>query len=174
VADSGGYWLAVSADEIYLDASSVVGSIGVVSAGFGLDQLINKHGIERRVHTAGTSKSMLDPFQPQKDEDVVRLKGLLDGIHQTFKDHITERRGLKLVDRDLFTGEIWVGQKGIDDGLADGIGHLVPTLKNKFGDKVRFRVYGQKKSILSRFGMNMLGDLTHSIEERAAFARFGM
>ncbi len=174
VAASGGYWLAVSADEIYLDASSVVGSIGVVSAGFGLDQLINKHGIERRVHTAGTSKSMLDPFQPQKDEDVVRLKGLLDGIHQTFKDHITERRGLKLVDRDLFTGEIWVGQKGIDDGLADGIGHLVPTLKNKFGGKVRFRAYGQKKSILSRFGMNMLGDLTHSIEERAAFARFGM
>jgi len=98
----------------------------------------------------------------------------LAGIHQTFKDHITERRGLKLVDRDLFTGEIWVGQKGIDDGLADGIGHLVPTLKNKFGGKVRFRAYGQKKSILSRFGMNMLGDLTHSIEERAAFARFGM
>ena len=174
VAASGGYWLAASADEIFVDASSVVGSIGVISSGFGLDQLIRKHGIERRVHTAGTSKSMLDPFQPQKDEDVSRLKGLLDGIHQTFKDHIMERRGLKLVDRDLFTGEIWVGQKGIDDGLVDGIGHLVPTMKNQFGDKVLFRVFGQKKSILSRFGMSLLGDLTHSIEERAAFSRFGM
>ena len=85
-----------------------------------------------------------------------------------------ERRGLKLVDRDLFTGEIWVGQKGIDDGLVDGIGHLVPTMKNQFGDKVRFRVFGQKKSVLSRFGMNLLGDVTHSIEERAAFSRFGI
>jgi len=174
VAASGGYWLAASADEIFVDVSSVVGSIGVISSGFGLDQFIRKQGIERRVHTAGTSKSMLDPFQPQKDEDVLRLKSLLDGIHQTFKDHIMERRGLKLVDRDLFTGEIWVGQKGIDDGLVDGIGHLVPTMKNQFGDKVRFRVFGQKKSVLSRFGMNLLGDVTHSIEERAAFSRFGI
>lgn len=174
IAASGGYWLAASADEIYVDASSIVGSIGVVSAGFGLDQLMNKYGVERRVHTAGTSKSMLDPFQPQKEEDVARLKSLLDGIHQTFKDHITARRGPKLAERDLFTGEIWVGKKGIEDGLADGIGHLVPIMKNKFGDKVKFQVFGQKKSILTRFGMHVLGDVSHSIEERAAFARFGM
>ena len=174
VAASGGYWLASSADEIYVDASSVVGSIGVISSGFGLNQFIERHGIERRVHTAGSSKSMLDPFQPQKKADVTRLKSLLDGIHQTFKDHIKDRRGAKLADRDLFTGEIWVGQKAIDDGLADAIGHLVPTMKEKFGEKTRFRVLGQKKPILSRFGMSLLGDITHSIEERAAFARFGM
>ena len=174
VAASGGYWLAASADEIYIDASSVVGSIGVISSGFGLNQFIERHGIERRVHTAGSSKSMLDPFQPQKKADVTRLKSLLEGIHQTFKYHIKDRRGAKLVERDLFTGEIWVGQKAIDDGLADAIGHLVPIMKEKFGEKTRFRVLGQKKPILSRFGMSLLGDITHSIEERAAFARFGM
>ena len=94
VAASGGYWLASSADEIYVDASSVVGSIGVISSGFGLNQFIERHGIERRVHTAGSSKSMLDPFQPQKRADVTRLKSLLDGIHQTFKDHIKDRQTL--------------------------------------------------------------------------------
>ncbi|MDB9749064.1 S49 family peptidase [Planktomarina temperata] len=174
VAASGGYWLAASADEIYIDASSVVGSIGVISSGFGLNQFIERHGIERRVHTAGSSKSMLDPFQPQKKADVTRLKSILDGVHQTFKDHIIDRRGAKLAERDLFTGEIWIGQKAIDDGLADAIGHLVPTMKGKFGEKTRFRVLGQKKPLLSRFGMSLLSDVTHSIEERAAFARFGM
>ena len=174
LAASGGYWLAASADEIYIDSSSVVGSIGVISTGFGLDQLINKHGIERRVHTAGNSKSMLDPFQPQKDEDIKRLKKLLEDVHQNFKDHISSRRGSKLADRDLFTGEIWVGQRAIDDGLVDGIGHVVPFFKEKFGDKVSFKNFGQKKSILSRFGTKIYSDIGHSIEERAAFARFGM
>ncbi|MGB0799782.1 MAG: S49 family peptidase [Planktomarina sp.] len=174
VAASGGYWLAACADKIYLDESSIVGSIGVISTGFGLDGLIAKHGIERRVYTAGTSKSMLDPFQPQQDADVARLKGLLEDVHENFKAHIMSRRAGRLADRDLFTGEIWVGQKGIDDGLADAIGHLVPTMKNRFGDKVKFKLFGVKRSILSRFGMQMLGDVTHSIEERAAFARFGM
>ena len=174
VAASGGYWLAVSADEIYVDPSSVVGSIGVISSGFGLDQLIGKYGIERRVHTAGASKSMLDPFQPQKDEDVARLKSLLGDVHQTFKDYILVRRGKKLADRDLFTGEIWVGQKAIEDGLVDGIGHVVPIIKNKFGDKVRMRVFGQKKTILSQFGAQFINDISHNIEERASYARFGM
>jgi serine protease SohB len=146
----------------------------VISSGFGLNQFIERHGIERRVHTAGSSKSMLDPFQPQKKADVIRLKSILDGVHQTFKDHIIDRRGAKLAERDLFTGEIWIGQKAIDDGLADAIGHLVPTMKEKFGEKTRFRVLGQKKPLLSRFGMSLLSDVTHSIEERAAFARFGM
>ena len=174
VAASGGYWLAVSADEIYVDPSSVVGSIGVISSGFGLDRLIGKYGIERRVHTAGASKSMLDPFQPQKDEDVARLKSLLGDVHQTFKDYILLRRGKKLADRDLFTGEIWVGQKAIEDGLVDGIGHVVPIIKNKFGDKVKMRVFGQKKTILSRFGAQFINDISHNIEERASYARFGM
>ena len=174
VAASGGYWLAASADEIYVDPSSVVGSIGVISAGFGFHELLGQHGVERRVHTAGKSKSMLDPFQPEKPADVKRLKGLLDDIHENFKAHVGARRGDKLAKKDLFTGEIWIGAKAIDVGLADEIGHLVPTLKEKFGEKTRFKVYGPKKSMLSRMGVSLLHDISHGVEERAAFARFGL
>ncbi|MEM6307517.1 MAG: S49 family peptidase, partial [Pseudomonadota bacterium] len=126
VAASGGYWLAASADEIYVDPSSVVGSIGVISSGFGFHDLIAQYGIERRVYTAGTSKSQLDPFKPENPDDVKRVKGILEDIHDTFKSYIRDRRGDALADRDLFTGEIWVGAKGVADGLVDGIGHLVP------------------------------------------------
>jgi len=175
LAASGGYWIAAAADEIWLDATSVVGSIGVISAGFGAHDLIERYGIERRVYTAGTSKSMNDPFKPEKEEDVARLKTILEQIHGTFKAHISDRRGDKLdAEKDLFNGEIWVGQKAIDVGLADGIGHVVPTMKARFGDKVRFRVYGPRRSPLAAFGSRMIGDLSHQIEERAAYARFGL
>ena len=174
VAASGGYWLAVCADEIYVDQGSITGSIGVISSGFGLHDFICNYGIERRVYTAGTSKSQLDPFQPEKKEDVKRLKGILDDIHDVFKSHVTERRGDKLVDRDLFTGEIWVGAKAIEDGLVDGVGHVVPKMKELFGDKVRFRVFGPKKRFTSRFGLNIVDDAAHKIEERAAYAQFGL
>lgn len=174
VAASGGYWLATAADEIYIDAGSIVGSIGVISAGFGLTGTLEKIGAERRVYTAGKSKSMLDPFQAEKPADVKRLKGLLDDIHALFKDHVSTRRQGKLADEDLFTGDIWVGQKSIDVGLADHIGHLVPTMKSRFGDKVKFRRFGQRKSFLSRFGAQVIDDTLAGIEERAAYARFGL
>lgn len=174
VAASGGYWLATAADEIYVDRGSIVGSIGVISAGFGLTGAMEKIGAERRVYTAGKSKSMLDPFQEEKPADVKRLKALLDDMHVYFKDHVTSRRGTKLADEDLFTGDIWVGQKSIDVGLADHIGHLVPTLKTKLGDKVKFRRFGQKKPFLSRFGAQIVDDTVSGIEERAAYARFGL
>ncbi|WP_438960031.1 S49 family peptidase [Nereida sp.] len=174
VAASGGYWLASAADEIFVDATSVVGSIGVISAGFGMSELIARYGIERRVYTAGTSKSMNDPFKPENPEDVARLNVILEQLHETFKQQIRSRRANKLVERDLFTGEIWVGQSAVDVGLADGVGHLVPTLKERFGKKVKFRVYGQRKSLLSRVGASTVGGLVHQIEERAQFARFGL
>ena len=175
VAASGGYWLAASADEIWADESSVVGSIGVISAGFGAHVFLARQGVERRVHTAGKSKSMMDPFKPEKPADVKKLKGWLDDLHTTFIDYVKSRRGPKLSDNpDLFTGEVFIGQKGVDEGLVDGIGHLTPVMKQRFGDKVRFRRYGQKKSILSRFGAQIVGDTVGSIEERAAFARFGL
>ena len=175
VAASGGYWLAVAADEIYADRSSVVGSIGVISASFGLDRLIENYGVERRVYTAGKSKSMLDPFRPENPEDVERLKTLLEDIHVNFKDHITDRRGGKLpADKDLFTGEVWLGQKAIELGLIDGIGHLRPLMKARFGKKVRFRSYNVRRGLLSRFGAQMVGEAVQGIEERAAFARFGL
>ena len=174
VAASGGYWLASAADEIFVDATSVVGSIGVISAGFGMSELIARYGIERRVYTAGTSKSMNDPFKPENPEDVARLNNILEQLHETFKQKIRSRRANKLVERDLFTGEIWVGQGSVDVGLADGVGHLVPILKERFGEKVKLRVYGQRKSLLSRIGMSAIGGLAHQIEERAQFARFGL
>ena len=175
VAASGGYWLAAAADEIYADPSSVLGSIGVISASFGADELIQRHGVERRVYTAGQSKSMLDPFRPEKPEDVARLKQLLDDIHENFIDHVKSRRGAKLApETDLFTGEVWLAKRATELGLIDGIGHLRPMIKQRFGDKVKFNRYGTKKGLLSRFGAQVIGDAVDSIEERAAYARFGL
>ena len=175
VAASGGYWLAAAADEIYADPSSVLGSIGVISASFGADEFIQRHGVERRVYTAGHSKSMLDPFRPEKSEDVARLKQLLEDIHGNFIDHVTSRRGSKLAsDTDLFTGEVWLAKRATELGLIDGIGHLRPMIKQRFGDKVKFNRYGTKKGLLSRFGAQIIGDAVDSIEERAAYARFGL
>ena len=137
VAASDGYWLASAADEIWIDPSSIVGSIGVISSNFGFPELMNRHGVERRVHTAGKSKSMLDPFQPEKAADIKRLKSLLEQMHTTFINQIKERRGAKLNQKtDLFTGEIWIGQSGVDVGLADGVGILCQNSKNVLATKL--------------------------------------
>lgn len=173
VAASGGYWLACAADEIWADDSSVLGSIGVISAGFGFHDLIGRWGIERRVHTAGQSKSTLDPFRPEKPEDVARLHNVLEPIHGAFKDHVTARRGDRLPKgRDLFTGEFWAGREAVELGLADGIGHLVPKMKEIFGDKTRFMVHSPRRSLFRRLGLSADAVLD-AADERAAFARFG-
>ena len=175
VAASGGYWIASAADEIWADPSSILGSIGVISSGFGAHEFLARQGIERRVHTAGTSKSMLDPFKPERPEDVERLKGLLAQLHQTFIAQIKDRRGDKLTDNpDLFTGEVWIGQSAIDEGLADGIGHLVPEMKTRFGDKVRFKRFEQRKPLIPRIGAEAVQGAVGEIEERADYARFGL
>ncbi|AHC99795.1 S49 family peptidase [Leisingera methylohalidivorans] len=175
VAASGGYWLAAAADEIWADASSVLGSVGVISAGFGAHVLLARQGVERRVYTAGESKAMLDPFRPENPEDVQRLKVILNDIHANFIDHVTDRRGAKLhSEENLFTGEIWLARRALDLGLIDGIGHLKPKMQEHFGDKVRFRRYGLRKPLLSRIGMQAAQDALAGIEERAEFARFGL
>ncbi len=175
VAASGGYWLAAAADEIYADESSVIGSIGVISASFGAHELINRYGVERRVYTAGKSKSMLDPFRPENPEDVARLKGLLEDIHANFKEHVSSRRKDKLPDdQDLFTGEVWLANKAKELGLIDGIGHLKPMLQERFGEKVKLKRYEIKRPFLSRFGSRVIDDALHGIEERSAFAQFGL
>ena len=175
VAASGGYYIACAADEIWVDRHSIVGSIGVISAGFGLDQFIERHGIERRIYTAGKSKSMLDPFRPEKPEDVTRLRELQDHIHRGFIEHVRERRGAKLDEaQELFTGEIWVGDGAVQTGLIDGVGHLVPKMKEIFGEKVVLKVYEQRRPLLARFGASLAGDAMAELESRAAFARFGV
>ncbi|MCT4607644.1 MAG: S49 family peptidase [Pelagimonas sp.] len=175
VAASGGYWLASAADEIWADDSSVLGSIGVISSGFGAHVFLEKQGFERRVHTAGQSKSMLDPFRPENEEDVARLQSILGQLHENFIAHVKSRRGAKLTEGDdLFTGEIWIGRSAVENGLADGIGHLVPVMKERFGDKVKFRRFSQKKPLLPRIGMQMMQGTITEIEERAEFARYGL
>lgn len=175
VAASGGYWLAVAADDIWVDTNSIVGSIGVISAGFGAHVFLSRQGVERRVYTAGKSKSMLDPFLPEKKEDVARLKTLLDEMHVSFSGHVKTRRGDRLTEAtDLFTGEFWLGSRAVELGLVDGVGHAVPKLKELYGDKVRFSTYGRKRSLFQRFGLSLAEDTLAAVEERAAFARFGL
>ena len=175
LAASGGYWLAVAADEIWADANSVLGSIGVISSGFGAHVLLARQGVERRVYTAGESKSMLDPFRPENPEDVARLRVILDDLHGNFIAHVKARRGSKLNgESDLFTGEIWAAQRATALGLIDGIGHLKPKMQDRFGKKVQFRRYAIRRPVWSRFGAQMAQDALFGIEERAAYARFGL
>lgn len=174
-AASGGYWLACAADEIYADRSSILGSIGVIMASFGAHEFIAKHGIERRVYTSGESKSQLDPFKPEDPKDVERIKAVGTQIHEAFIDHVKTARGSKLADDpSLFTGEFWVGQKAVDLGLADGLAHLVPFFKEKIGKDVKFQVFGPKKSLFRRFGAQIAQDAIATVEDRAAWARFGL
>lgn len=174
VAASGGYWLACAADDIWVDASSIVGSIGVISAGFGFPELLARQGVERRVVAAGRSKSFADPFMPQKPEDIDRIRALQTPIHDAFIAHVKARRGARLADADLFNADIWVGQAAADLGLVDGVAHLVPRLKVIYGDKVRLIPLGQKRSFLSRFGLNLASDALASVEDRALWARYGL
>jgi signal peptide peptidase SppA len=155
VAASGGYWLACAADEIIVDANSIVGSIGVISAGFGFQDLLARIGVERRVHTSGERKSMLDPFRPEQAEDVERLKRLHAEIHDGFKDWVRQRRTgrLKGDEATLFTGEFWTGRRGLELGLADGLGELRTTLQARYGAKVHLPVIAQRRRLLSRFGL---------------------
>jgi len=175
VAASGGYWLAAAADDIRVDHASILGSIGVISAGFGADVFLRRQGIERRIYTAGKSKSTLDPFLPEKPEDVARLKTVLDDIHTAFITHVKDRRGDRLADApDLFSGEFWLGGKAIEMGLADGFGHIVPRMKEVYGDKVRLVRYGRRRGLFSRFGAQVAQDAIAAIEDRAHYARFGL
>ncbi|MCP4328507.1 MAG: S49 family peptidase [Alphaproteobacteria bacterium] len=184
VAASGGYWLACAADEIYADMSSIIGSIGVISAGFGLDEWIQSHGVSRRVYTAGERKSILDPFKPENAEDVEKLDGLLKELHQNFQDFVRSRRGerLKGDDRALFSGEFWTGRTALDLGLIDGLGDLRGVMRERFGDRVKLRRVGGRESWIKRkLGLGQLTDpdawagaVFSAIEERALWQRYGL
>ena len=179
VAASGGYWLACSGDEIYADDSSVIGSIGVIAAGFGFVEAIGKLGIERRVHTAGENKSILDPFQPEKREDVDRLLALQADVHEAFKSLVRARRPGKLKgdETELFSGAFWSGRQALEKGLIDGIGHLHDVLQRKFGEKVVVKTIAPAQGWgLKRLGLGaeVSEAFIDSLETRALWSRFGL
>ena len=159
VCASGGYMIACAGDEIVVDPASIVGSIGVVSAGFGFVEALRKLGIERRVYTAGESKVLLDPFQPEKPDDVARLKGIQEEVHEHFIDIVRERRGELLAkdNADIFSGMFWSGKKAVSLGLADRTGDLRAVLREKFGDKVRLKLFTTERSFFMRRGAGIAG-----------------
>lgn len=153
MAASGGYFLACAGDQIWADETSLIGSIGVISAGFGFPELMDEHGIERRVHTAGKSKSFMDPFRPETDEDRARIRRLLEPLHDSFKNWVRSRRGDSLsTEQDLFTGDIWTGHEAQTLGLIDGLAHLEPKMQELFGPGVKFVGHKAKRPFLKRFG----------------------
>jgi signal peptide peptidase SppA len=186
VAASGGYWLALAADEIYAEDTSLIGSIGVITAGFGFVEAMSRLGIERRLFTAGDNKSLLDPFLPEREDDVARLKNLQRDLHDSFKDLVRERRGAKLKGDEalLFSGEVFAGRRALGLGLIDGIGELRGVLRGMFGEGVRLRLVEPDRR--RRFGLtrlvpsfgneagDIIGDLLTRIEERLIWARFGL
>ena len=181
VAASGGYWLATAGDEIYADESSIIGSIGVITAGFGFTDLLQRIGIERRVHSAGPRKAMLDPFRAEQPEDVTRLKQIQQEIHGNFKTQVRERRGSRLKgdEAELFSGEIWTAREALARGLIDGIGDLRTILRSRFGDHVKLVPVTQRRSWLQRrlrLGLpeGWTEQALAAIEERALWARYGL
>lgn len=177
-AASGGYFIATAGDEIIADPSSIVGSIGVIFAGFGFVRAIDKLGVERRVHTAGRSKSTLDPFLPEKQEDVDRIKRLENDIHNVFIEWVKMRRGAKLTrsDDELFTGEFWSGVRGLDLGLVDGLGDLHQTLRDRYGKDIQVKLLEPKRGLLSLppLGFALASGATEALEDRALWSRIGL
>jgi len=180
-AASGGYFIAVAGDEIIADPSSIVGSIGVIYAGFGFPEALQKLGVERRVYTAGRNKSTLDPFLPAKEADIERVKDHELDIHKVFITYVKARRGARLTadDDTLFTGEWWTGVRGLELGLVDALGDIHQVLRERFGTEVRVKAIAQKRPLFSlpRFGFSgasLAGDALATIEDRAIWSRFGL
>lgn len=190
VAASGGYYLAVAGDEIYADACSIIGSIGVISGGFGFVDAMQKLGVERRVHTSGGSKSQLDPFRPEKAEDVERLKAILGEIHDTFIGVVKDRRAEKIdgTDAEVFSGAFWSAPRAMELGLIDGVSDIRTKMQELHGPKVRLRVVqltrGGLFGLFRRPYLNgghgfsaapaYADDLLSAIEARALWSRYGL
>lgn len=189
VAASGGYMIALAGDEIFVDPTSIVGSIGVVSGGFGFPELLRKLGVERRVYTAGENKVILDPFQPEKEGDVEYLKTLQLEIHKVFIDMVKARRGSRLADDEtIFSGLFWTGVRGVELGLVDGLGEMRETLKRRYGDKTRLELVAGARNIFGRrlpgvgagygnpgtIAAGAASGLAETLEEKAMWSRYGL
>jgi signal peptide peptidase SppA len=183
-AASGGYMIACAADEIVADEASIVGSIGVITQSFGFDKLIEKIGVERRVYTTGEKKGMLDPFQPERPEDVKRIKAIQKDVQALFTNLVRERRSGRLgTERNLFTGEFWTGMRARELGLVDTIGDIHTLMRARYGDDLELRNMGEKKSLVRRLvggsstqaAIAGIGEgLADAAEIRALWARYGL
>ncbi len=190
-AASGGYMIACAGDDITADPSSIVGSIGVISASFGFEKAIKKHGIERRVHTAGQNKSVMDPFLPEKKADIERLKSLQLEIHKVFIDLVKESRGDRLANnKDMFTGLFWTGIPGKELGLVDEIGDIRSSLKARYGEKTKLKLIETKKGLFGRSAASGIAQswaidsqalaagategLINTMDEKALWGRLGL
>ena len=188
VAASGGYMIACAADEIICDVSTIIGSIGVIGGSFGFAGLLEKLGIERRLYTSGERKAMLDPFLPEKPDDVERLKSVQREIHEDFIALVKQSRGARLTgpENDLFSGEFWTGRKAVTLGVADSIGDLRTVLRQRFGEDVQMPLIGPERSLFGRtrpgiglrerlFGDASFADeMISALEERALWSRYGL
>lgn len=180
VAASGGYWIAAAADEILVDPCSIVGSIGVIGATFGLDKAIERLGVDRRVYTAGRSKSQLDPFKPENPEDVARVQKMLEALHATFIAHVKARRGAKLKpEPGMFEGEVFVGAAGVAAGLADGVGELNATMRERYGKSVKLKRIPLSKpsflqGLLGGAGAALVEGASEALEAKLLRARYGL
>jgi signal peptide peptidase SppA len=185
VAASGGYWLALAGDEIFSEETSILGSIGVISASFGFAQLIGRLGVERRLHTAGERKSLLDPFLPENPSDVERLTALQQDIHRAFREHVQRRRAGKIdaADETLFSGDVLTGRMALNRGLVDGIGELRTVMRARYGDKVKLRPFAAERRrwplwrrlpLTAHGPVGAIADLAEWIEARLLWARFGL
>lgn len=181
IAASGGYWLACAADEIFALSSSVVGSIGVINAGFGFPQLLERFGVERRVYAEGKHKGMMDPFSPVREEDVAVLQAVLKDIRADFLEHVQERRGGRLKDdpEQVFSAAVWSGRGALELGLIDELGDMGTVLRERFGDNVRIRDFTPKRRwfrspLGARAGAEVAAGLLDVLEERAIYARYGL
>lgn len=183
VAASGGYWLACIGEEIYAQSTSIVGSIGVISGGFGFEDFIKRYDITRRVYTSGRDKSFLDPFKPEKSEDIARLKGIQRDMHEDFKAWVSERRGARLNgdEATLMEGAFWTGKQAAAYGLIDGVGSTETVMKEKFGEDTRFiEMTVEKKSLLSMLPLmgdakaDMMIDALDALDAKTHWSRYGL
>ncbi len=178
VAASGGYWLACAADEIIASKASIIGSIGVVSSGFGFDKVIEKIGIDRRLYTSGNNKAILDPFLPENPQDIKRLKAIQSELHMQFIAFVKSRRGSKINDdnKEVFTGAFWSGEKSLEIGLIDTFGEMKSILKERFGSQVKIKEFAPKKKFFgfSSLLSSALDMLINKIDEKSIFKRFGL
>ncbi len=188
VAASGGYWLACAADEIVAHQTSLVGSIGVVSQGFGLHGLLERFGVERRLYTAGANKSRLDPFLPEREDDVVWLRSMQTELHGMFREWVCSRRGDRLAtgQQDLFNGEVWSGRRALELGLVDRLGTMRGEIAKRYPDAEIITVEA-RRPLLAKLGIGPAAAalsgrggpesalaVLEALEHRAAWSRFGL